>query len=105
MKLRKLLDEIYFDDEAARDAHERGEEADSSIDDEGRLTDFDLAAAEDLEDEETPLGKINNDEKALKALKYLTDTYGTKVVQLWITSGEYPPGGLTDIDLYRDTRL
>lgn len=108
-ELRKLIREIIeasgFDDESARDAYERGEEADSSIDDEGRLTDFDLASSEDLDDEDTPLGKLNNNDKDVAILNNLIDKYGLKVVQLWITSGEYPPGGYTDTDLYRDTRF
>ena len=33
------------------------------------------------------------------------DKYGEKVVQLWITSGEYPPDGYDETDLYRDTRF
>lgn len=108
-ELKKLIREIIeasgFDDEASRDAYERGKEADSFIDDEGRLTDFDLASSEDLDDEETPLGKINNDEKAIAFLNKLMDKYGSKIVQLWVTSGKYPPGGYTGTDLYRDTRF
>jgi len=108
-ELKKLIREIIesnnFDDESTRDNYERGKKADSSIDDKGRLKNFNLASSEDYEDEDTPLGKLNNDEKAVAFLNNLMDKYGEKVVQLWITSGQYPPDGYDATDLYRDTRF
>jgi hypothetical protein len=44
----------------------------------------------DIENPGNPLYDLNNDEEAVKYLNDLMDKYGETVVQLWITSGEYP---------------
>jgi len=44
----------------------------------------------DIENPGNPLYDLNNDEEAVKYLNDLIDKYGETVVQLWITSGNYP---------------
>jgi hypothetical protein len=44
----------------------------------------------DLDDPTTPLGRLNNDDRAVDFLNDLMDKYGKVAVQLWVTSGNYP---------------
>ena len=44
----------------------------------------------DIDEPGNPLYDLNNDDEAVKFLNGLMDKYGETVVQLWITSGEYP---------------
>lgn len=44
----------------------------------------------DIDEPGNPLYDLNNDKGAVKYLNDLMDKYGETVVQLWVTSGEYP---------------